>query len=191
MNSVPRKVVLIGASTGGPSQIEQIIKSLPKLDSTSFVIAQHMADGFMPSYALRLQDKHPNNIKVVVGNEVFERGYIYLCTGLTSVIKNSYEIKFVYNSATVNSYNPDINFIFESFIPLVNDMQIMSVILTGIGDDGVSATVQLSLNGVRCITEDQNSAIVDGMPSRARQLVPNIEVHSLNDIINIIGEFSE
>jgi two-component system chemotaxis response regulator CheB len=189
MHSAPRKVVLIGASTGGPSQIEKIIKSLPKLENTSFVIAQHMADGFMPSFAIRLQDRHHNTIKVVLDDEYLESAHIYLCTGLTYVEKKNYELKFIFNPPVSNSYNPDINVMFRSFLPLVKEMEVLSVILTGIGEDGVSAMTQLSVSGVRCITEDAQSAIVDGMPSRARLLVPNIEVHSLDKIIEIIDEF--
>ncbi len=191
MHSVPKKVVLIGASTGGPSQIEKIVKSLPKLSNTSFVIAQHMADGFMPSFAVRLQDNHQNSIKVILQDEYLESGSIYLCTGLTSIAKSGHELKFIYTQSPFNTYNPDINAVFRSFLPLVKDIEIISVILTGIGDDGVSAATQLSLSGVRCITEDQNSAIVDGMTSRARQLVPNVEIHSLDEIINIIDRFCE
>ena len=40
--SVPKKIVLIGASTGGPGQIQKILKVLPKLQDTTIIIAQHM-----------------------------------------------------------------------------------------------------------------------------------------------------
>ncbi|MDD2449035.1 MAG: chemotaxis protein CheB, partial [Sulfurimonas sp.] len=53
---VPKKIVLIAASTGGPGQIEKIIKALPKLNDTSIVIAQHMVVGFMDSFAKRLNE---------------------------------------------------------------------------------------------------------------------------------------
>jgi two-component system chemotaxis response regulator CheB len=59
-NSTPSKIVLIGASTGGPGQIEKIINALPKLHDTSVIIAQHMALGFMPSFAKRLKENRLN-----------------------------------------------------------------------------------------------------------------------------------
>ena len=188
---IPKKLVLIGASTGGPIQIERIVKSISKLENTSFIIAQHMSDGFMPSYAQRLQNKHENKISVAQYNDLLESGCIYLCTGITTVSKHSYELRFNYNSSPINRYNPDINVLFNSFVPLSKDIEILSVILTGIGDDGISASVTLSLSGVRCITEDESSAIVDGMPSRARQFVPNIQIHTLDEIIEIINRFCE
>jgi two-component system chemotaxis response regulator CheB len=191
MHSVPKKLVLIGASTGGPSQIEKIIKSLPKLEDTSFVIAQHMVDGFIPSFALRLQDKHINKIGVVENNDILQKAHIYLCTGLTYVEKQSHELIFKNKACEHNAYNPDIDTLFSSFVSLSKEVQIMCVILTGIGEDGVSASKELSLNGARCITENESSAIVDGMPARARAVVPNIEVCSMDEIIKTIDEFCE
>jgi two-component system chemotaxis response regulator CheB len=191
MHSAPRKVVLIGASTGGPNQIERIVKSLSTLNDVSIVIAQHMADGFLQSFAKSLQNNCSNTVSVIDNNELFIPSRIYICSGYTSILKDSNELRFYNNAAHLNGFNPDINAIFNSFVPLCKHIETMCVILTGIGDDGVSATAELSLNGARCITEDQESAIVDGMPSRARASVANIEVHSLDKIIKIISEFCE
>lgn len=189
MHSIPKKVVLIGASTGGPNQIEKIIRELPKLDDTSFVIAQHMVDGFIPSFAQRLKGININNIQVVDDQDSLQGGIIYLCTGFTTIQKKNYELMFKTISSPTNTYNPDINTIFGSFVNLSKDLKILCVILTGIGEDGVASSKELSLMGARCITESSKSAIVDGMPSRARSMVPNIEVYDMEEIINIIYEF--
>ena len=191
MHSVPKKLVLIGASTGGPNQIERIVRSLPKLHNTSFIIAQHMVDGFIPSFAQRLQDDHKNRIVVVESEQSFERSNIYLCTGITNVEKQNGRYIFKHLSSPLNRYNPDINHIFNSTLGLLEYSKIMCVILTGIGDDGVEAAKALSIAGARCITENEHSAIVDGMPSRARAVVPNIEICAMDDIVRNIEEFCE
>ncbi len=46
---IPGKIILIGASTGGPGQIEKIIRSLEVLHDTTIIIAQHMSLEFIPS----------------------------------------------------------------------------------------------------------------------------------------------
>lgn len=191
MHSIPNKIVLIGASTGGPSQIEKIVKSLPRLKDTSFVIAQHMIDGYIPSFAQRLQDKDINQIGVVQNNDTLKKAHIYLCTGFTYVEKQNHELIFKNKACDNNAYNPDINTLFNSFVSLSKDIKILCAILTGIGEDGVSASKELSLNGARCLTENESSAIVDGMPARARAVVPNIEVYSMDEIIKKIDEFCE
>ncbi len=183
----PKKIVLIGASTGGPGQVQKIINSLPKLQNTTIVIAQHMVTGFMDSFANRFQNTSHNSISVIEDNQIFEKNNIYLCEGETKLTGNSFSKK----DSSLNSYNPNINILFDSFTTRTKDTQILCTILTGIGDDGVEACKNLSINGARCMTESKESAIVDGMPSRARALVPNIEVHDIKTIVKNIIEFCE
>ena len=184
--SIPKKIVLIGASTGGPGHIQKIIQSLPKFQDTSIVIGQHMVKGFMNSFADRFKNID-NNIVVVEDNQAFEANYIYICEEETKLIDNY----FSRQESHSNSYNPDINILFNSFIPLAREVEILCVILTGIGDDGVKACRDLNLHGSRCITESEESAIVDGMPSRARLLVDNIEIYDIDTITKKISEFCE
>lgn len=186
-----KKVVLIGASTGGPGQINKIIKSLPALRSTSIVIAQHMSDGFLESFMDRLKQLSSSNIELTKNNKILNVNTIYVCENSTSLIKNQNDLIFIENKKIKNSFNPDINLIFNSFITLCDEVKVLSVILTGIGDDGVQACVNLSNNSARCITETSSSAIIDGMPNRARELVPNIEVYDMQKIIKVISEFCE
>ncbi len=189
-HSVPNKIVLIGASTGGPGQIEKILKSLPKLNNTSIIIAQHMVRGFIESFAKRLEQHNKN--RVLMANDMLhlEAGSVYICNGFTTVTQENSILRFSNKeSSSTNEYNPDINTIFNSFIPLTNKVEIICAILTGIGEDGVESCKNLSLNGARTLTESQKSAIVDGMPSRARKDISNIEVSDIETIINKIKEF--
>ncbi|MBD3842139.1 MAG: chemotaxis protein CheB [Campylobacterales bacterium] len=188
-HSALNKVVLIGASTGGPGQIEKIINALPTLHYTSIIIAQHMVKEFIPSFMKRLQENNHNRLCMAEENQKIENGYIYICNGEISVKKEYSDLFFLHQNAPENSYNPNINLLFNSFVPLTKELQIMSVILTGIGDDGVYGCEQLSLHNAQCLTETQESAIVDGMPNRARAVVPNIKVLDINEIVNEIKEF--
>lgn len=186
---LPAKIVLIGASTGGPGQIEKIINSLPVLKSTTIIVAQHMVRGFMPSFTKRLKEHSINPISMAEDNDTLTAGHIYICNGLTTVIKHDSKLLFKYKPPKDDGYNPDINTIFNSLVPFVKDIEILTTILTGIGEDGVDGCKELSLMGVRSITESQQSAIVDGMPSRARKEIHNIEVSDIDEIVNGIKEF--
>jgi two-component system chemotaxis response regulator CheB len=188
-NIIPRKIVLIGASTGGPGQIEKILGALEKLEDTSIIIAQHMSEGFMPSFTKRLQENYKNNIALVCNNLLLESGNIYICCGQTMLSKNSNGFMFSQQKSAEHAFNPDINTIFKSLLAFTKDTEILSVILTGIGSDGVEACKMLSENGCVCITESENSAIVDGMPCRARKEVQNIKVQDISDIVKSIKEF--
>ena len=187
----PKKVVLIGASTGGPGQIHKIIKALPVLKSTTIIVAQHMSDGFLESFMDRLKQYSSNNIELTKNNKVLHSNTIYVCEKNISLVKDKNNLVFIENEKMKNSFNPDINLIFNSFTSLSHEIKILSVILTGIGDDGVQACSNLSKNGARCITETSQSAIIDGMPNRARELVSNIEVYDMQEIVKVISGFCE
>ena len=188
-SSVPKKIVLIGASTGGPGQIKKIIKALPNLYNTSIIVAQHMVEGFLASFRNNLQDITHNKILLANNKDQFKNATIYICEGETQLKQNDSQLSFSQKASQINSYNPNINLLFNSFIPFSNDIEILCIILTGIGDDGVEACKNLSTNGARCMTESAHSAIVDGMPSRARLLVSDIEIHAIDEIINNINGF--
>lgn len=188
-HSVPDKIVLIGASTGGPGQIEKIIRSLPILENTSLIIAQHMVPGFIGSFVKRLQEYTQNPIMIAEDMQTINRATIYFCEGETEAVLQNTNFHFRCKIVEEYNFNPDINKIFHSFVPIAKNTEILSIILTGIGEDGVDGCKELSLKGVVCLTETQKSAIVDGMPSRARELVPNIYALDIEDIVQRVKEF--
>lgn len=190
-HSVLKKIILIGASTGGPGQIEKIIKSLPEFEHTTLIIAQHMAAGFIPSFAKRLQDYTRHSISIIQDNNALESSQIYLCCGNTAIYQKNKQLFFSQHTSPQYSYNPDINTLFNSFASFTKELEIMAVILTGIGDDGVNGCKNLAVAGATVLTESASSAIVDGMPSRARNEVKNIKVYEMQEIVNQVREFCE
>ncbi|MDQ1244889.1 MAG: two-component system, chemotaxis family, protein-glutamate methylesterase/glutaminase [Campylobacterota bacterium] len=188
-HSALNKIVLIGASTGGPGQIEKIIRSLPRLSDTTVIVAQHMAIDFIPSFVKRLQEQSVNPVIMAMENSAIKAGTIYFCHGMATIKREGYELNFKVESSKEYKYNPDINTIFNSFVQFANAIDILAVILTGIGDDGVKGCRELSMAGARTLTQNEESAIVDGMPSRARKEVPNIEISNIETIREKIKGF--
>ncbi len=118
-----------------------------------------------------------------------EAGNIYICHGYTKVVQGGSGLIFVRSPSPKDAYNPDIDHLFHSLVPFTDDITILAAILTGIGEDGVLGCKAISEKGMRCMTESEQSAIVDGMPSRARTMVPDIEVMHIEDMIENIKEF--
>ena len=184
------RVILIGASTGGPGQIESIVKALPTLRNTVIIIAQHMASDFLGSFAKRLSGQSTNMVHVIEDKTVFKAGCIYVAQGVVTLLEEREGLVFYLSPPKENRFNPDINSIFSAFSPYTKRFQILGVILTGIGDDGVQGCKELALHGAKTLTQTAQSAIVDGMPARARQEVAGIEVLNTDEIKNKITEFS-
>lgn len=189
MSNTAQKVVLIGASTGGPGQLQKIILALLPLRNTTIIIAQHMAKDFIGSFASRLHASSVNPVYVTSNNLPIESSAIYVCSGFTSIYKKDSQLYFKQESSAENKFNPDINHLFNSFTPFIKELEILSVILTGIGNDGVDGCKNLSIGGAKSLTESEKSAIVDGMPSRARNEVQGIIVLDIDGIVKTIKEF--
>jgi len=184
-----KKIVLIGASTGGPGQVQKILSSLQNLTDTTLIIAQHMANDFIQSYAKRVKETCNNPVYIAADDSNIQSGAIYIMHGEYEVKQRNGELYFSKKETTLAHYNPNIDLLFSSFLDHVSRYEILCIILTGIGSDGVSGCKILNQSGVRAITESANSAIVDGMPSRARESVKNIEVDEIDIIVQKVKEF--
>jgi two-component system chemotaxis response regulator CheB len=190
-SSILKKVVLIGASTGGPILIQKIVASLGTLDGVSVVIAQHMAEDFIPSFAKNLKHQSKNEIKIIKDNMEFESNTIYLAQGYSKAIYGAWNLKFKHSKVLEGEFNPHINTIFSSFVDFIDNIEILCVVLTGIGDDGVDGCALLAKKGAMCITQDSKSAVVDGMSARARERVEGIKALSFENIKEEIKSFCD
>lgn len=120
---------------------------------------------------------------------VLEAGCIYVAQGVVTLTEEREGLVFHLSPPKESRFNPDINSIFSAFTPYAKRFKTLGVILTGIGDDGVQGCKELALQGARTLTQTAQSAIVDGMPARARQEVEGIEILNTDEIKNKITEF--
>ena len=88
-------------------------------------------------------------------------------------------------------FNPDIDTLFKSAVNLKDKFTVMSVILTGIGDDGSDGCFKLIEEGIECIGENEESAVVFGMPKKAKEKNQKVKLKSLEEIIKEIKEFGK
>lgn len=188
-NSELDKLILIGASTGGPGHIQKILSALPTDFSTSIIIAQHIENQFVPSLVRQLDSICNLNVQQVKNHLILQHSQVYICNLVTHLSFSRQQFSFQQHELRAGQYNPDINQLFSSIARNINQCKIMAMILTGIGDDGVDGMKKLSAQGVRCIAESSQSAIVDGMPHQARTQIDNIEVLDLASIIEQIKRF--
>lgn len=171
-----KKVVLIGASTGGPSQIKFLIKNL-SLKNTSIIIAQHMQANFLPSYANQLNKECKSDV-VLLDNPCFLEDKIYVCKYNTEV---KFNLRISFNNGDF-PFVPNIDLLFLSASKIAKDYKMMAILLTGIGDDGAKGLFELYKKDVKCIGESEESCIVYGMPKRAYELNNQLTQLNIQDI---------
>lgn len=86
-------------------------------------------------------------------------------------------------------YNPNINVLFQSAVNICGFIDVLAILLTGIGDDGAKGLFDLYRAGASCIAESEESAIVYGMPKKAKEINPDVNVMNLSDIRTRLESF--
>lgn len=180
------KVVLIGVSTGGPGLIEQIVASLPVGYAQAVCIVQHMPAQFTRAFAERLARVSDLPVHESSNNDEVLPGHIYLARGGVHMhFRKKTSGKIVtYDGVDKNSrfFQPSVDEMFESALKVFPAKKIFAVLLTGIGDDGADAMVEIKKAGGYTVAESEASAIVYGMPKAAFERGGTSEVLDFKEI---------
>ena len=176
----------MGASTGGPSQIKEMLTSIVNLPC-SIVIAQHMQKDILPFFIKDLQSSLKHKVYATPVDGLFNEPSIVICSG-SSILKKSASAYNIVADSTGQIYTPDINKLFNSFVPYAEDFDIEVIIMTGIGDDGVDGACNLKKLGAKVIAEDEKSSPVYGMPRMAVEKGIVDEVKSLEGLVKYFKE---
>jgi two-component system chemotaxis response regulator CheB len=183
------KIVLIGASTGGPGHLRAILAPLPSTLKTPIVIAQHMNAVFISSFVQ--QFKTELKAPVLNANQALhvDRGGVYICERNCSFNASIPPMLSFDDPCEPTLYNPSIDHLFFSAVPLCGTMDILAILLTGIGHDGALGLQALHKAGAKCYAESEETAIVYGMPKRAKELIPDLTMLPLAEIHTILQRF--
>ncbi len=149
-----------------------------------------MGNDYIPSFVKQLSSNCALPISAISSKTKVELSQIYICSQLSSLAIDAQQLYISQQQRNQEGYNPDINYLFTSMAKISSQLNVMAVILTGIGDDGVSGCQLLAENNVYCIAESAQTAIVDGMPMQARNQVKDIHVFTLDEIITKIQLFA-
>lgn len=185
------KIVLIGASTGGPGHLKRILSALPSSFNASIIIAQHMNSAFIPSFISQFQSELTLKVSCIDRLCDLEYSHVYFCPMNCVLHKSRYTLGVEPRPELQTPYNPNVDTLFLSALPFVKEAEVLAVLLTGIGNDGAQGLSELQKAGARCIAESEKSAIVYGMPKRAIEINPLITSMHLDDIITAIKTFGE
>lgn len=163
-----KKIIAIGASTGGTEAIFRVLKQLPQ-NIPGIVIVQHIPPQFSTMFASRLNSQ--THFEVVEGKkgDYIEPGKVIVAPGdrHLSVIRVGDRFKVdVFHGDRVNGHCPSVDVLFESVAKECGNGAI-GVILTGMGYDGAKGLLSMRRKGARTIGQDENSCVVYGMPKAA------------------------
>jgi two-component system chemotaxis response regulator CheB len=158
----------IGTSTGGPVALQKILTELPSAFPIPVVMVQHMPGSFTQAFAKRLDDLCDVTVKEAANGDILTPGVCYLAPGgkqmtiegRTSKARVIISEPERFPSAT---YKPSVDVTFDS-VAQVYSGNVLAVILTGMGADGLEGCKTLKAKGAKIWAQDEQSCVVYGMP---------------------------
>lgn len=180
--------VVIGASTGGPRILYDIITSFPKDLNVPIFVVQHMPAGFTKAFAQRL-DKNSNlRVLEAIDGDKIKPGSVYIAPGgyHMTIAKNKV---YLDTTPAVHGVRPAADKLFISASKVYKE-RLIGCVLTGMGKDGAEGVKVIKRNGGFVIAQDEETSVIYGMPKAAYNtgcvdlVLPDHEISSV--IVNII-----
>ncbi|SIS90318.1 CheB methylesterase domain-containing protein [Alicyclobacillus vulcanalis] len=166
-----RAVIALGASTGGPAAVSAILRDLPLLDTCAVLVAQHLPESFTGAFAERLNRESEWPVCEARDGMRVEGGHGYVAPGgrRTEVYAQGARLVCAVRPPDeTDLYLPSIDALFAS-VAALRGVRVVGVLLTGMGRDGVEGLRAIREAGGYAIAEAAETAVVDGMPRRARE----------------------
>jgi two-component system chemotaxis response regulator CheB len=167
-----KELVIIGASTGGPKAVAQLLSGFPRDISAAILVVQHMSPAFISSFAERLKWCCPLTISIAKNGESLKEGQILLAPGsyhTTIGTNGSGNIICLSKKTGDEEIYPSIDRAMESAAKTYGD-RALGVLLTGLGTDGARGLKAIKGAGGSTIAEDESTCVVFGMPRAAIEM---------------------
>lgn len=181
----PRSIVAIGASTGGPRVLLEILAGLPRDHPSCFLLTQHMPDGFDAGFADWLNGELALDVIQAQDGTPVKPGQLLVApNGHHLGLQSRHTVKLS-DDPPVDNHRPSATFMFQSVADTCANESI-GIILTGMGRDGARGLSSLRQAGGICIAQDEATSLVFGMPREAIELNAADRILNINEIKNTL-----
>lgn len=165
--AVGERIVLVGASTGGPPALDALLAPLPATFPWPIVVAQHMPATFTGALAKRLDRLCALTVSEVVRATPLRAGHVYVARGDADVVLSSRAgetVAMAVPASAEHRWHPSVDRLVASALAQLPADRLVGVLMTGMGSDGAEAMARLLSLGGRTIAEAEETAVVWGMP---------------------------
>ncbi len=180
-----RKVIAVGASTGGTEALREILESLPP-DAPGVVIVQHMPEMFTAAFARRLDQTCRVDVKEAADGDRIIDGRALIAPGNhhLQVERDGAEYRVRLSMGPlVSRHRPSVDVLFRS-VARAAGVNGIGVILTGMGSDGAEGLLEMRNAGAWTMAQDETTSIVFGMP---REAIARGAAQSIHPLPHIAG----
>ncbi len=163
-------LVVIGASTGGPSTLEHLLSAFPPALPVGVCVVQHISRGFVQSLTEWLSGKIRLKVRVAEDGEEIRRGHVYFAPDdAQMLVTPRRRIELRPDLPPWGEHKPAVNHLFASAGEHFGK-RVIGVILTGMGDDGAAGLKVIHDRGGLTIAQNQSTSLIFGMPKSAIDL---------------------
>lgn len=171
-SQAPRRcqIVAIGASTGGPSAILDVLRSLPPDFSVPLAVVLHISAPFAATFAEWLDGQTPFHVSAAVDGQLVSAtaGRVTMAPPDLHLVVRGGRFRLTRDPER-HSCRPAVDSLFES-LAVEYRAATAACLLTGMGRDGAAGLLAIRRAGGLTIAQDESSSVVYGMPREAALL---------------------
>jgi two-component system, chemotaxis family, protein-glutamate methylesterase/glutaminase len=193
LNGVPAiaprqaKVVAIGASTGGPGAIVEVLRALPGL-TVPVLFVLHIDEPFSAAFADWLDGQTSHPVAYARDGEPLASaaGRVVMAPPAKHLVLAGGRLRLTADPSR-HSCRPSVDVLFESLARECG-VSVLGCLLTGMGRDGAAGLLEIRRAGGFTIAQDEGTSVVYGMPREAAQLGAAERVLPIGHIGSVIGQ---
>ena len=166
-----KKIIVVGASTGGTEALRVFLEALPE-DVPGILVVQHMPAHFTYMFAQRLDSICRVGVREARDGDVVSGGTVLIAPGNRHMLLNRRGKEYfveIKDGPLVSRHRPSVDVLFRSAANCAG-ADAIAIIMTGMGDDGARGMLELKQAGAYCIAQDEATSVVYGMPKEAAKL---------------------
>jgi two-component system chemotaxis response regulator CheB len=165
----PSRIIAIGISTGGPNALQYVLSQIPADIPATFVVVQHMPEGFTEMFARRLDECCALDVQEAKSGDLLIAGRVLICPGNRHVMVRRMprgEMAILSDSPPINGHRPSADVLFHS-VAQEFGLTAVGIIMTGMGEDGAEGIGAIKAAGGMTIAQSEETCVVAGMPRAA------------------------
>lgn len=165
----PVRLIAMGASTGGPPVLKEILHRLPAGFAVPVLVVQHISAGFLPGMVEWMQRECAVKLRIPAAGEAVKPGRVYFAPDGVHMGIDPRGVIFLSNEGSEHGVKPSVSVLFRSVAASYGACAV-GVLLTGMGKDGARELLLLRQKGALTVVQDEASCVVFGMPGEAVRL---------------------
>lgn len=159
--------LVMGASTGGPAAVRQVLEGLPADFPLGIALVQHIEARFAEGFAAWLNESCALTVRTARPSDRFTPGEVVVAPGELHLVCNDRRL-LLDDGPKVGNHRPSVDRLFLSTLSCYG-RRTLAVLLTGMGADGAEGCVAIRNAGGATLVQDQATSFIYGMPRAAAE----------------------